>query len=246
MHLADASPGGRYGEQRSYRPDGNSRRDLLDRYCAEGKDALDAKEYRSLLASNSESGGYLTLGEILSGEFIRGITDQTFMMQKARIFKLSNAQSLGTPSLGTAMSAPSWASEISEAPEDTSMKFAKRSLTPHPLTNLLKVSNTLLRLGTPAPSSVVESEMMIRFAEEIERTCMVGHGAQQPLGIFAVSENGINTDRDCSTGNSATAIVANNLFYCEEMLKAGHRKNACWIFSRGAVRRLRMLKDGSG
>lgn len=233
---------------REFNPNGTERRDLLDRYYQRGEAGLTNAEMRALQTDVSAQAGYLTLGESLSGEIISDIVDQSVILPLARRFELKGAQSLGTPTLDAAPAAPTWGAEISPAAEDSAMTTGKRVLSPHPATLLLKVSNTLLRLGNPPPAAFVEEQIRIAFANALEAAFCTGSGAGQPLGIFTVSAagQGVDVSRDCSTGNTITTIGADNLFYCEEMLIPFHRKNAVWIFSRKATRILRQLKDGDG
>jgi HK97 family phage major capsid protein len=231
---------------RTYDPNGTDHRSLLDRYYRDGEAGLALQERRALQADISESGGYMTLGQALSGEFITDTFDLTVIAPRARTFSVKNASSLGTPSLSAAPAAPTWGGEITAAAEDTTMKIGARVLSPHPCTLLEKVSNTLLRLGNPAPGDVVEEQIKLAFANMFEGAFCTGTGANQPLGIFTASNMGISTARDVSLGNSITSIGADNLFNCEEQLKQNHRPNAVWLFSRKATRILRQLKDGEG
>jgi len=79
-----------------------------------------------------------------------------------------------------------------------------------------------------------------------EKAFLIGTGVGQPLGIFTASNSGISTARDVSTGNTSTAIKADNLIECAYTLKAQYRRNARWIFHRDTVKMIRKLKDGEG
>jgi HK97 family phage major capsid protein len=85
----------------------------------------------------------------------------------------------------------------------------------------------------------------------MEAAYMTGNGAQQPLGVFTASTDGISTSRDVQTG-STTSITADGLINAKYSLKqqyrrkGGSRAGARWLFHRDARKILAKLKDGNG
>jgi len=93
---------------------------------------------------------------------------------------------------------------------------------------------------------IVRSRLGYKFAVVQDNAFLNGTGAQQPLGVFTASDNGIPTSRDVSTGNLATELRFDGLKECEYSIKAGYRRVASWIFHRDAVKMISKLKDGEG
>jgi HK97 family phage major capsid protein len=206
-----------------------------------------AMEYRALQKDNDEAGGYLSASEQFNAELIRDRDNMTFMRQICRVLPpLATADSIGTPSLDADPADPTWVSELAIGSEDSTMDFGKRALTPHPLAQYIKVSKTLLRRSTIGVDAIVRERLAYKQAVVMENAYLNGNGSNQPLGVFTASDNGISTGRDVSTGNSATAIAADNLFECVYTLPAQWRNNLAWIFHRTAIKNIRMLKDGEG
>jgi HK97 family phage major capsid protein len=138
-----------------------------------------------------------------------------------------------------------WTSELGTGNEDGAMSFGKRELTPKPLAKRIKVSNKLLRLN-PDVEQLVIDRLAYKFAVSYEKAGMTGSGANQPLGVFTASANGISTGRDVSTDNAQTAFTADGLKNAKYTLKAGYWARAKWVFHRDGVKMLAKLKDGEG
>lgn len=76
-----------------------------------------------------------------------------------------------------------------------------------------------------------------------------GDGAAgRPLSLFTVSDLGISSDRDVSTGNTSSSISYDGLVNALYSLKSQYvRDKSCrWIFHRDVCRQLRKLKTGEG
>jgi HK97 family phage major capsid protein len=126
------------------------------------------------------------------------------------------------------------------------MAFGKRELRPYPLAQYIKVSKTLLRRSAIGVDSIVRDRLAYKMGVVQENAFLNGSGANQPLGIFTASANGITTSQDVSTGNTATAFTVDGLKNALYNLKGQYRRNASWVFHRDAVKMLSKLKDGEG
>jgi HK97 family phage major capsid protein len=144
------------------------------------------------------------------------------------------------------MGAPTWTAEIKTGSEDSSLDFDKRTLTPHPLARRIKVSNDLLRQAVLNVDAIVRQRLAYQFGVVEENAYLNGNGSNQPLGVFTASDNGIGTARDVSTGNTTTAIKADNLIECKYTLKSQYMSTAVWIFHRDTIKKVRQLKTGDG
>ena len=122
----------------------------------------------------------------------------------------------------------------------------RRELRPHPQAQFIKVSNTLLRQAILGADALVRDRLAYKMSIVEENAFMNGTGAQQPLGIFVASANGISTGRDVSTGNTTTELRTDNLKEVKYTLKQQYRANCTWIFHCSSIKMLAKLKDGEG
>jgi HK97 family phage major capsid protein len=203
-------------------------------------------EYNALSQSNPTQAGYLVAPEQFQREIIGELAEVTFMRQKAKVLPpLQGAQSLGFPTRTAGMSSFAWGTEIQEPTADSSLAYGKREFKPIPGTSEILISKTLIR-NVPNADALVRSEIAREIAENEEKAYMTGTGAGQPLGLFTASNDGIGTDRDVSTGNTATEIKFDGLIEAQEKVKGQYQSRAEWIFHRDAVKQLRKLKNTDG
>ena len=202
-------------------------------------------ELRALQADSDSAGGYYTAPQQFVDKLIQAIDDEVFIRQWATKNTVTNAQSLGVPTLAADPADADWTSELGTGNEDSSMAFGKRELFPKPLAKRIKVSNKLLRLS-PNVEELVIARLKYKFGISWEKAGMTGSGANQPLGVFTASADGISTARDVSTDNTTTAFTADGLKNAKYSLKATYWPRARWGFHRDAVKMLAKLKDGEG
>jgi HK97 family phage major capsid protein len=202
-------------------------------------------EFRALQADSDVSGGFMTTPQQFVTRLIKAIDDLVYMRQWGTMNTVANAQSLGMPYLAADPSDADWTSELGTGNEDTSMSFGKRELSPKPLAKRIKVSNKLLRLNPDVEGLTIE-RLAYKFAISLEKAGLTGSGANQPLGVFTASDNGIPTSRDVATGNTTTALTFDGIKEAKYSLKAGYWREANWLFHRTAIKNLAKLKDGEG
>lgn len=248
--LANEHPGG-------HRPNADAPVDEADaaRALAQRKELRDFLrgsrggdyESRALQVDLDESGGYTVPEQEFVPQLIKAIDNLTFVRQRATVLPpITSAQSIGMPSLDADPADGDWTGEITAVTFDTTMDFGKRELHPRPIFKGIKVSETLLRLSPLGIEQLVRDRFAYKFAVTEEQAFLTGTGANQPLGLFTASANGIPTTRDVSTGNTTTAITVDGLIEAQYSVKEGYQRNAEWIFSRTAVKNIRKLKDGDG
>ena len=189
-------------------------------------------------------GGYLVVPQRFVDDLIKEIDDLVFVRQWATIQLVEGADSLGAPSLDSDPEDAEWTGELSTGSDDDEMKFGKRELHPHPLAKRIKISNQLLRRSNRPAETLVRERLAYKLSITMEKAYLLGHGANQPLGVFTASDDGISTARDISTDNSATAITFDGLQNAKFALKAGYRRHARWLFHRDAVKQVSKIKDG--
>jgi HK97 family phage major capsid protein len=223
-------------------------REAFNRYLVTGasRGLIPAGESRALQVDDDEAGGYITASEQFVNELIKDLDDQVVIRGLAKKLRVDKAVSLGAPKRAAKMSTFAWSTEIKVPTADSALKFAKRNLFPHPLTGEILVSRDLLRQAVISPEAIVRSEM-VRDAGETEETAfMTGSGAEQPLGIFTASSDGISTGRDVSTGNTTTAPTFDGLIEAKYTLKLPYWSRARWIAHRDFGKLVAKIKDGEG
>lgn len=202
-------------------------------------------ERRALQADSDTVGGYLVPTQFVA-RLIKAVDNVVFVRQHATVIPVTDASSVGMPSLDTNPADFDWTTELATGDEDSSMAFGKRELTPHPLAKRIKISNKLMRLSAINAEDLVMDRFAYVMGVTEEQAFLSGHGAQRPLGVFTASNNGVPTTQDVSTGNSTTAIAADNLINVKYTLKSQYWPRARWTFHRDAVKMIAKLKDGEG
>jgi len=205
-----------------------------------------ADEFRALQADVDVSGGFLVAPEQFVKALIKAVDDLVYIRQHATVIPVTTSDSLGAPSLDTDPADADWTSEIGETQEDSSLALGGRSMTPHPLSKLVKVSLKLMRVAAISPDQLVQDRLAYKFGITQEKGFLTGSGSNQPLGVFTASGQGISTSRDISDGNTETSIMFDGLINAKYGLKAQYWPQARWIFHRDAVKQIAKLKDGEG
>jgi HK97 family phage major capsid protein len=193
-------------------------------------------ENRAMQADYDTVGGFITAPQQMVMDLIKGVDNLVVIRQLARKYSLPQAESIGVPTMTADVSDAAWTAELATGSADSALTFGKS----------IKVSNTLLRKAVIGPEALVNERFAYKFGVTEEAAFMSGTGAQQPLGVFTAHANGISTGRDISTGNTTTAITADNLFHVKYGLKTQYHEKGVWIFSRTAIKNIRLLKDGNG
>jgi HK97 family phage major capsid protein len=213
----------------------------------------------------STAGGYMVLPEQFVSELLMDVDNLRWIRKVARIFT-TNAQTLGAVKRTSRMASFQWGSELSTPGPDPNtsggnyqstyyasgttqgLQFGKRTLTPHYMTGEILVSRDLLRSALLPVEEIVRGEIARDSGELEEVAFQSGSGAQQPLGLFTASNDGIDTSRDVNNYNTTTSIQADNLRTVKYTLKEQYRQHPSlrWLFSRIAIGNISKLKDGVG
>ena len=237
-------PESRGGQPQNPEQEAESR--AFQAFLAGGLRSLRAEEFRALQADDDVSGGFILAPQRFVEQIIKALDSEVVVRGLATVLPpLTEAGSLGAPSLDSDPDDAEWTSELSTGSDDDAMAFGKRELHPHPLAKRLKVSRTLLR-RMPKVESLVRSRLQYKFGTTHDNAFLNGDGAQKPLGLFVASNNGISTSRDISADNLATSITGDGLINAKHSLKQGYRRRSTWLFHGDAVKQIRKLKDGDG
>lgn len=207
---------------------------------------LDAAQMKALQADNPTEGGFLVAPPMFVNDLIANIKDLLWIRQLATVQTIAMAESLGCPTLDTDLGDADWNNEIGSYSEDTALRFGMRELKPNPCTKLIKMSKTLIRKGVQDPEAIVRDRLAYRFALTEEKAFLTGSGANQPLGVFTASSQGISTSRDVTAANS-TSVVANDFMDMKYSLKAQYRarNSTRWVLHRDLVKACAKLKDSN-
>lgn len=215
-------------------------------YLAAGEKNGLSPEMRELQNTDDTKGGYTTPPQQFVADLIQRIDDLVWIRGLATVMQLTSGDSMGRPSLDADPADADWTSELGTGSEDDTMRFGKRELNPSPLAKRIKVSRTLLRRSALNVESVVQARFAYKFGVTQEKSFLTGNGADQPLGVFTASANGISTGRDVSAGNTDTAFTADGLIAAKYAVKGAYWPRSRWLFHRDAVKNLAQLKDGEG
>lgn len=224
-------------------------RSSFNRFVYTGQRAaiLQEAEFRAEQAGADTYGGSLLAPIEYVAELIIFLNNLVFIRQLATKHTVTEAQGLGAPSLDADVSAPVWTTEIATGNEDTSTRFGKRELFPHPLAKLIKISRKLLRINAVNAQELTMKRLGYQFAITEESTYLTGSGANQPLGMFTPSPMGISTARDITS--SVTASFSADDFiemYYSLPQQYLNSETIRWIMHRSFVKAVRKLKDSEG
>lgn len=238
------------------RPDDDPERTAADlqtaafrSFIANGARNLSAEEARALNMGSDVQGGYLMAPQEFVQQLLMNVDNATPFRQLATVMQLTQAESLGVPTLDTDLGDADWTSELGTVTEDDSLRFGKRELRPHPISKEVKVSRTLLRRATLDPEAIVRARMEYKFGVTLEKAYMTGDGNEKPLGVFTASAQGISTGRDSTIGTGGAIALdetaSDALIDAKYTLKPQYHTAAQWLFHRDLIRKFRKLKDGN-
>ncbi len=227
-------------------PDQKVAREVLRRYFIGGKGALqhDGMARQAALQMDSDTGGgALVAPEQFVAQLIQGLDEMVQVRGVSTVWQVPNADSLGAPALGSDPADSDWTAEIDTGTEDSTMDFSKRVLKPHPLAKRLKASKTLIRRSSLPVESIIRQRLTFKQATTQESAFLTGHGANQPLGLFTASADGISTGRDVSTDNTTGNLTGDGLINAKYSLASQYHTSPGlrWMFHRDVVRNIRKL-----
>ncbi|MFJ3705036.1 MULTISPECIES: phage major capsid protein [unclassified Streptomyces] len=225
----------------------------LRAYLLGGRSVLTETQARALNAGHDPEGGFLVAPQQFVKDLLKGVDDMVALRGLATVHQLTQAESLGVPTLDNDLSDADWTSELATGNQDDGLRFGKRELRPHPLAKRVKISRKLLRAAVMNPETLVRQRMEYKFGVTAEKAYMVGDGNQKPLGLFTANADGIPTTRDLDISTSGSGFVntaggnsADDLITAKYTLKSAYHAKARWLFHRMMIASVRKLKDGDG
>ena len=227
-------------------PEAELRSAAFRKVLIQGPQSLTADELRTLTTGSDTQAGYLNSPQEFHQQLIERVHDEVFIEAASTQFTTTNANGLGFPSLETYPTKPTMLTEIGTIPENTALAFGKREFKPHPMKNIIKISDKMLRSDGMSAEAIVMNAMTYIIGITKEYMYLLGTGNQEPLGLFVASDKGIPTSRDVATDMKATDFTPDALKNVKYSLKAQYMKTAQWLFHRDAVAKIAKLKDGEG
>jgi len=224
---------------------GASKLDLMK--SAIGKTIMGAQlnevERKSLTIGNDGRGGYLA-PEQLMNEIIQLVRDRNWTRAMSRVYTVRGAATIGIPVISTNMSDPVPTSEVATTQtNDTALRFGIRNLTPRlrevsmPIGRLMEVSSAI------DVYQIVFEQMAYVKARKEEKEFLTGNGADEAMGVFTVSANGVSSNRNSLLATSTT-LTGDDIVNVVALLREQFRTpNLRWVFHRNLEGRLRKLKD---
>jgi len=201
----------------------------------------DTNEYKAYQSDNPAGFGFAVPPQELVATFITLMKDLVFMRGMGTIYPVPTAESLGVPAIDTDPSDADWTIELGTGNAETTVATGKREFRPHPVAKSIKLSKKLLR-QIPNVESVIMDRLGYKMGVTEEKAFLTGTGADQPLGCFTASAQGISTGRDV-TAATTTSIAGDDIIGTFYNLKAQYRRNSSWILNRTVVSACRKLKD---
>ena len=203
-------------------------------------------EQRGLLAGSDASGGLLVMPLEMMGGMIEAIRHNLWIYNSATVIQLPTAESVGMLTEASTMDDATWHDEIQAVAETDAPTFGRREMTPKLSKKLVKISTKLIRQATVSVENYLIERLARVFAVTEEKAFLTGTGVGRPLGVFTLSDHGLPTDRDVSTGNTATAVTPDGLLNAKYALYESARASANWTFHRLVLAEIYKLKDGDG
>lgn len=204
-------------------------------------------EQRSVMQAFVQNlGGYITVGEQFMNQLIKSADDAMKFRQLATVIPVASTASLGVPTLDTDIDDFDEGGELTEAEEDN-IEIGKRELRPHKLkSKVVRVSRDLLANALMPVQDLVMNRIIYKRNSAQENHFMTGSGANQSLGLFTASNDGIGTSYDISTGNTTALVKFDNLKTIYWKLHEAYRSRAVWVFHPDILLQLDKEKDGQG
>lgn len=205
------------------------------------------RELRGLQADQDVKGRYLVAPEQMLASVLKKADNQLSIAKMATVHKLTEAVSLGVPTLDNDPSDADWTTEIKSQAEDDTMTFGKRALNPVPIRKLVKASTKFLQHAQIDGESLVGDRLGYKFGVTKEKGFMTGTGTGQPLGLFTPSAMGISTSRDANIGANLGAVTMDKLIDAKYALRSAYLEDPSlsWLFHRTVLATVMKLKSAT-
>lgn len=210
--------------------------------------AKESPQYRALQVDSDVKGGFLVASERLVGQILISMDNALPLRQLITLYTAAYGETLGEISLdGDVSDFEFGGGELSAAGEDNNVAFGKRELKVHPIKRkVIKVSKRLLSNPRFDVEALLQTRIGVAFARTLEKKYLTGTGAQEPLGLFTASADGIPTSRDEDVTVAEDNTMSDSLIALQDTLHEGYDNAARWLYHPDFHSLVRIIKDGEG
>lgn len=210
-------------------------------------------ERKALYANDPTSGGFFA-----PSEFVAQLIEYRTLVSKMRGIcqtQATDAPSVDMPSLATDTTAY-WATEQTTVADSTDPSVAMIRIPVHEMRGYLKVSKQNLEDAKFDLEGFIKKRLGIAFAKKEGAGFINGTGNGQPRGIMSYPKKASSSYSGGSAGKNnvtdavpyivsgqAANITADNILNVKMDLKSDYDANATYIFTRGTLNSIRLLKN---
>lgn len=215
-------------------------------YIRHGESTL-THEQRALLQSDNDPGfGFATASEKMVSGILQTADDLLVIRQLATTHQVDINESLGVIQADGDITPFTYGgAELKETEEDTGLGVGKRELKPRRMNGkVVKISRTLLESDKIDVEGYINTRVAYALAAGQEIGFMTGNGAEEPLGLFTASDNGITTSQDVTTDMATDNFTSDALREVQGTLPSIYQGAAQWLFHRTALTKISKLKLG--
>lgn len=219
----------------------------FENYLARGGPGTSRTERGILQIDSDTGGGHVVVSDQFIDKLIKAEDNLNAMIGLVFLISAIRGESFGAVSLTGDISPFTMAGELTTAEVDD-ISLGKRILSPHDVRRKeVPVSKALLEAQTRLDvQQLVADRVAFALGSLKEDKIINGTGANQPLGLFVASPDGIPTSRDVATDNTATAVTPDNVIEVQGTLEPPYQRAAKWLSHRDYITRIRKQKDGNG
>lgn len=216
-------------------------RDAVLAYIRGGEAGLSPEYLAAMQVDSDTGGGYIAAYDTLMAKIIQAMDWKLAIRPLATVLSGAYGETLGCPTLDTDITAFEFgAGELTAAAEDTGIEYGRRELKAHPIKRkVVKVSKRLLESPRINVEAHVVERTAVALAKCLESAYMTGTGAEEPLGLFTPSSDGIPLADNFTCAN-ATTITGDDLINVQGRLVEGYV--GTWLFHRDTITHLRKKK----
>lgn len=211
-------------------------------------------EQKAMYAGDATTGGFFA-----STDFIDELLEYRLLISKMRGIcrvQATSGEKVQMPALANDATA-FWQSEQSSFSNSQDPTVSMVNIPVHELRGLLKVSQQNLEDSMFNLEDLIKERLMLQFAKTEGQAFVAGNGVGKPRGILNYPTQNTTTFAGGSAGkNNPTTVVpyvpsgaaagkinADDVLNVKMDLKADYDPNATYIFTRGTLNTIRLLKD---
>ncbi len=198
------------------------------------------------LNQETDSGGhYLMPPPRMLAEFLTEADASIFMRQLSRMWPMQTLQEIGSPYRKKRIGAPRPVRPRGKGAQG-SLEIGVRKLKPTMTKLSTQIETVMLSESVIPADQLVREQLNLEFSESSEQEYMTGNGADEPLGIFVPSPNGISISRDFSLYNTPDALTFEALRHAKNRVPEKHRQKGTWVGHTDVLEHVANKKNGNG